>query len=58
MAVQGKSLVLRKDVDPTKVRVHAVGEGDVDDAILAAEGYGWLGAVASQGIESFTGATG
>ncbi len=32
-----------------KVGVDAVGEGDVDDAVLAGEGDGWLGAIAGEG---------
>jgi len=46
VAVEAERLVLREDVDVAQVRVDAVGEGDVDDAILTAEGDGGFGAIA------------
>ena len=41
-----------------EVGVDAVGEGDVDDAVLAGEGDGRLGAIAGEGEEPFAGTTG
>ena len=51
MAIERQRLVLGEDVDAAQVGIDAVGEGDVDDAVDAAEGHGRLGAVARQGIE-------
>jgi hypothetical protein len=45
---------LGEDVDAAQVRVEAVGESDVDDAIHASEGDGGLGAVASKRIKAFS----
>ena len=42
-------------MDLAQVRVDAVGERDVNNAIGAAEGHGGLGAVTREGIEPFTG---
>jgi hypothetical protein len=47
---------LREDVDVAEVRVDAVGEGDVDDAVLAGEGDGGLGAVAGERGEALASA--
>ena len=58
VAVEREGLVLGEDVDVAQVGVDAVGEGDVDDAVLAGEGNGRLGAIAGQGKESFAGTTG
>jgi hypothetical protein len=41
-----------------EVGVDAVGEGDVDDAVLAGEGDGWLCAIAGEGKEPFASAAG
>src|ERR1700761_2443917 len=53
-----EGLVLGQDIDVAKVRVDAVGEGDVDDAVLAGEGDGRLGAIAGEGEEPFASAAG
>ena len=58
VAVEGERLVLGEDVDVAQVGVDAVGEGEVDDAVLAGERDGRLGAVARQGEEPFAGTTG
>ncbi len=58
MAVEGERLVLGEDVDVAKIGVNAVGEGDVDDAVLAGKRYGRLGAIAGEGEESLAGTTG
>ncbi len=58
VAVERERLVLGEDVDVAQVGVDAVGEGDVDDAVLAGEGDGRLGAIAGQGEEPFAGTTG
>ncbi len=58
VAVEGERLVLGEDVDVAEVGVDAVGESDVDDAVLAGEGYGRLGAIAGEGEEPFAGTTG
>jgi hypothetical protein len=41
-----------------EIGVDAFGESDVDDAVLAGEGDGWLGAIAGEGEEPFAGTTG
>ncbi len=58
VAVEREGLVLGEDVDVAKVGVDAVGEGDVDDAVLAGEGDGRLCAIAGEGEEPFASATG
>ena len=58
VAVQRQGLVLGEDVDVAQVGVDAVGERDVDDAVIAAEGDRRLGAVARQGIQAFARAAG
>ena len=58
VAVERERLVLGEDVDVAQVGVDAVGEGDVDDAVLAGEGHGRLGAIAGEGEEPFAGTTG
>jgi hypothetical protein len=57
VAVERERLVLGEDVDVAQVGVDAVGEGDVDDAVLAGEGDGGLGAIAGEGEEPFAGTT-
>ncbi len=54
MTVQRQRFVLGQDVNPAQVRVDAVGERDVDDAIDAAEGDGRLRAIAGQGIKTLS----
>ena len=51
--VQGEGFVLGEDVDATQIRVDAVGEGDVDDAVVAAEGNRGFCPIASQGKKPF-----
>jgi len=46
VAVERERLVLSKDVDVAKVRVDAVGQCDVDDAVLTRKRDGGLGPVA------------
>ena len=58
MTVQRQRLVLREDVNLAQVRVHAIGERDVDDAIDAAEGYGRFGTVTGEGIKALSCAAG
>ena len=58
VAVERERLVLGEDVDVAEVGVDAVGEGDVDDAVLAGERNGRLGAIAGEGEEPFAGTTG
>ena len=58
VAVERERLVLRQDVDPAQVGVDAVGERDVDDAVLAAKRNGRLGAIARQRKQPLTCATG
>ena len=52
VTVEAVGLVLREDEDTAEAGVDAVGEGEVDDAIEAAEGDGWLGAVASERLQT------
>ena len=53
--VERERLVLGKDVNPAQARVDAVGKRDVDDAVVAAEGHGRLGAIAGKRKEPFAG---
>ena len=50
--VQGERLVLGQHVDLPQVAVDAVAEGEIDDAVGAAEGHGRLGTVLGQRIEA------
>jgi hypothetical protein len=58
VAVERKSLVLRKDINVTEVGVDAVGKCDVDDAVLAGERDCRLGAIACERKKPLTGTTG
>ena len=58
VAIEGERLVLGKDVDATQIGVDAVGQRDVDDAVLPGKRNGRLGTIAGQGKQPFTGATG
>lgn len=58
VAIEGERLVLGEDVHPAKVRIDAVGEGDVDDAVLTGKRYSRLCAIACQREETFPGTTG
>ena len=53
--VERECLVLREDVDPAQAGVDAVGERDVDDAVVAAKWHGRLGAVAGERKKTFAG---
>jgi hypothetical protein len=48
VAIQREAFVLGEDVDVAQVRVDAVGQRDVDDAVLPGEGNGRFGAVARE----------
>ena len=53
MAVERERLVLGEDVDAAQAGVDAVGESDVDDAVMAAKGHGGFGTVAGERKEPF-----
>ncbi len=53
--VERERLVLGEDEDLAQAGVDAVGEGDVDDAVVPAKGHGRLGAIAGKGKEPFSG---
>ena len=55
MTVERERLVLGKDEHPAQAGIDAVGERDVDDAVVSAEGHGWFGAVAGKRKEPFSG---
>src|SRR5271156_71512 len=57
LAIQRERLVLGEDKDAAQAGVDAVGERNIDDAVDAAEGYGWFGAVAGERIEALAGAS-
>ena len=57
VAVQRERLVLGEDVDLAQAGVDAVGECDVDDAVVAAKGYRRFGAIAGERKEPFARAT-
>ncbi len=56
MAVERRRVELREGVDLGDVGVDAVGYGDVDQAVVGAQGHGGLGAVLGQGVEARAGA--
>jgi hypothetical protein len=58
VAIERKRLVLGEDVDVAEIGVDAVGERDVDDAVLAGEGYGRLGTIACEREKTFAGTSG
>ena len=49
---QGMGLVLGEYADAAQAGVDAVGQGEVDDAVLAAEGHGGLGPPLGQPLQS------
>jgi len=53
-----KGFVLREYENAAEIRIDAIGERDVDDAIESAKRNGRLGAVASQGPQPFALASG
>jgi len=53
VAIEAEGLVLGEDEDAAEVAINAVREGDVDDAVDAAEGDGGFGAVAGERPEAF-----
>jgi hypothetical protein len=50
---QGMRFVLGQNVDSADPGVDAVRQCEIDDAVDAAEGDGWLCAVAGEGVEAF-----
>ena len=48
VAIEAEGFVLRQDEDAAQIAIDAIGKGDVDDAVDAAEGHGGLGAVARE----------
>src|ERR1019366_2233500 len=58
LAVEREGLVLSKDVNSAQTGVHAIGKGNVDNAVNAAEGDGRLGAVAGERIKALACASG
>ena len=49
--VEALGVVLGEDEDPAQVRVEAVADGDVDEAVLARDGHGRLRALVGEGKE-------
>ncbi len=49
--VQAGGVELREDVDAVQAAIDAVGDGDVDEAVLARHRHGRLGADLGEGIE-------
>lgn len=58
VADEALRLVLRGDADVADARIDAVGEGEIDDVELAAEGHGGLGAPVGQLLEPAAAAAG
>lgn len=52
MSIEGCGVELSEDVDLGDARVDAVGHGDVDEAIGAADGDGRLGAVFGERVQT------
>ena len=48
VAVEAERFVLREDEDAAQIAIEAIGKGDVDDAVNAAERNGGLGAIARE----------
>ena len=53
VAIEAQRFVLRQHEDAPQIAVDAVGKGDVDNAVEAAERNGGLGAVARQRPQPF-----
>jgi hypothetical protein len=58
VAVQAKGFVLGEDVDATEIRIDAIGESDVNDAVKGSKRNGGLGAVSGKGPKAFALASG
>ena len=52
VVVEQERLILGKHPHGINARINAVGEGKVDDAVFAAEGYGGLGELGGQRVKS------
>jgi hypothetical protein len=55
VAIEREGFVLSEDEDAAEAGVDAVGESDIDDAVVAAKGDCGLGAIAGEGEEAFSG---
>jgi hypothetical protein len=53
MPVQAQSFVLRQDEYASQVRVDAIREGNVDDAVERSERNGGFGSIAGKGPKAF-----
>ena len=53
MAIQRVRLVLRKNDDLSKPRVDEVGDGKINQTVVARKRYSWLGAVSRERHQSF-----
>ena len=58
MAIERESFVLSEDVHLAKIGVNAVGEGDIDDAVVSPEGHGGLGTIAGEREKTLARASG
>src|SRR5271170_150995 len=58
VTIEAERFVLGEDEDAAQIAIQAIGKGDVNDAVDAAEGDGGLGAIASEGPKAFALATG
>lgn len=50
MAIEGGGVELRQDVDLVDVRVDAVADRDVYEAVVGPQGHSWLGALLGQRV--------
>jgi hypothetical protein len=57
MAVQGGGVELREAVDLVDVAVQAVADGNINQAIVRAQGHSGLGTLLGQGVQTSAGTT-
>ena len=55
MPIERGRVELRQNVDSLDLRVDAIADGDIDQAIFGAEGNGWLGAKFGKRVEPLSG---
>jgi hypothetical protein len=57
MAIERGGIELRQNINPLDLRIDAIADGNIDQAILGGERNRWLGAQFGQGIEPGSGAS-
>lgn len=52
VAVEGGGIELSEDEDAVEPRVYAIADGDINEAVFASEGYGWLATGLGEGVKA------